>query len=80
MSPLKNNTVELLPPITYTVLIGDKVKVTEDKKSRSRITNFPFEFPDGTRGVVIVCRIKDEPWKPNEDISSVTLTFKPHEN
>jgi hypothetical protein len=64
-----------IPLRTYDILLGDNVKVIEDKKSKARVANFPFEFPDGARGVVILCRIEDEPWIPNKTITKITLQF-----
>jgi cobalamin biosynthesis protein CbiD len=64
------------PIKTYTIMFGDNIKVIEDKKSKTRVANFPFEFPDGTRGIIIVCRVKDESWVPNKTISSITINFK----
>ena len=61
---------------TYDILIGDNVKVIEDKKSKTRVAHFPFEFPDGTRGIMIVCRVKDENWKPSDSISKLLIDFK----
>lgn len=65
-----------LPIRSYTTILGDKVRVTEDKKSKSRIINFPFNFPDGTNGVMIILRLKDEEWVPNQSINRVTVEFK----
>lgn len=60
----------------YTIVIGDNVKVIEDKKSGTRVANFPFEFPDGTRGIAIICRVKDEMWKPSDSLKTINLSFK----
>lgn len=71
-----HKTQEAIRPIrTYDFLLGDNVKVTEDKRSKARIANFPFEFPDGTRGILIVLKVKDEPWKPLKDIKSLHIHF-----
>lgn len=63
------------PIKTYEILLGDKVKVTVDKKSKTRVINFPFEFPDGIPGVIVICRIKDTEWQPSKTISKVTIDF-----
>ncbi len=63
-------------PNSYEIVIGNKVKVITDRKSKSRVVNFPFEFPDGSNGVIILCRVKDEEWVPSTDISSITINFK----
>lgn len=61
---------------SYEINVGDNVKVIEDKKSKTKVANFPFEFPDGTRGIAIICRVKDEPWQPSKTISHITLNFR----
>lgn len=61
-------------------VIGPKTKVLRDSKSKARVMNFPFDFPDDEKGVVIICRIKDEEWVPADDISSVVIVFKEHED
>lgn len=64
------------PTNSYTITIGPKVKVITDKKSKSRVSHFPFELPDGSNGVFILCRIKDEEWVPANTIKDITITFK----
>ena len=66
--------------LSYDIVLGDCVKVTEDKRTKTRIANFPFEFPDGTRGIVIVCRVKDKPWIPSKDITSININFHVESN
>lgn len=61
---------------THTTLIGPKVKVIEDKRTKTRIANFPFEFPNGDNGVLIVCKVKNEEWVPAKEIISITINFK----
>lgn len=62
-------------PNSYEIIVGPKVQVTQDKKSRSRVVSFPFEFPDGEKGAMIILRLKDEDWNPKENLKSVTLNF-----
>lgn len=59
----------------YEIIIGSKVKTIQDKRSKAMVANFPFEFPDGTRGVLIVCKLKDEPWNPSKDLKNLKLEF-----
>ena len=63
-------------PTSYEIVIGSKVPVTEDRRSHSRVISFPFEFPDGEKGAIIVLRLKDEEWKPSESIRSVNIVFQ----
>lgn len=60
----------------FEAIIGSKIKVTTDKKSGSRVINFPFEFPSDDRGMIIICKIKDEEWYPFEEIDSISINFK----
>jgi hypothetical protein len=65
-----------LPVNSHEIFVGKNVKVTVDNKSRTKIINFPFEFPDGGRGVLIMCRVNIGDWVPHEEISSVEIKFK----
>lgn len=56
-------------------MIGPSIKVIKDPKSKTRVFNFPFDFADGEKGVVIVCRIEDAEWKPYQDIKSISIEF-----
>lgn len=62
---------------SHEIIIGKSVKVITDKKSNNtRVVSFPFEFPDESRGIIIVCRIKDEEWVPADSIFSINIEFK----
>ena len=61
---------------TYSTEVGPNVKVTIDKKSGARVISFPFEFPDGTDGIAIVCKMTQLDWKPNKELSNIIITFK----
>lgn len=63
------------PVKEYMITLGSNVKVAVDKKSKSRVINFPFEFPDTSRGVMIICRLEDEDWVPNKTIKNITVQF-----
>lgn len=65
---------------TYSTEVGPRVKVTIDKKSNARVISFPFEFPDGTDGIAIVCKMTVLDWKPSEEIERVIINFKSNEN
>lgn len=60
---------------SHEIILGKNVKVTVDKKSKTRIASFPFEFPDDSKGVLIICRVKDEDWKIHEAIKSINIEF-----
>jgi hypothetical protein len=59
----------------YQIVVGDKAKVIKDKRTKTRVANFPFEFPDGTNGVLILCRVKDEEWVPSKEINSIIINY-----
>lgn len=61
---------------TYSTEVGPHVKVTIDKKSNARVISFPFEFPDGTDGIAIICKMTQLDWKPNQEIERVIVNFK----
>ena len=61
---------------TFEAFIGPKVKVLTDVKSKTRVINFPFDFPNDEKGVIIICRLSDEDWTPSNDIEEITIKFK----
>lgn len=56
--------------------IGEKTKISIDKKSGARVMSLPFEFPDGTDGIVIICKMTQLPWKPSDEILNLNVNFK----
>lgn len=62
---MTNKTEEILVPL--------KIATHQDKKTGARSAAFPFVFPDGENGVVIVTRLKDGEWKPSNHIEKITL-------
>ena len=64
---------------TFEAFIGPKVKVHTDPKSKTRVINFPFDFPNDEKGVIIICRLSDEEWVPSEDIEEIAIKFKYYE-
>jgi hypothetical protein len=61
---------------TFEAFIGPKIKVQTDVKSKTRVINFPFDFPNDDKGVIIICRLTDEDWIPSKDIISININFK----
>jgi hypothetical protein len=78
MLTTKNKTEKPVQPAIkqYIIEIGSNVKVTVDAKSKSRVINTPFEFPDGTKGILVLIKIKDESWVPNKDIKNIQINFQ----
>ncbi len=64
------------PHKNYEIILGKGVKVTMDKRSKTRVVHFPFEFPDGSPGALILCKVKNEDWVPHEEVLSVQINFK----
>lgn len=63
-------------PLQQKILIPDQVQVFEDGKTKAKSVAFPFTFPDGTAGVLIVSRISRAPWQPI-GINNITITYEP---
>lgn len=57
------------------LVIPPKLSVFEDKKSKARTIALPFDFPDGSQGIVMVCRLKSEAWVPAKDIEKLVINF-----
>ena len=74
--PVLASTLPLKKIKTQEFFIGPKIRVTTDPKSKSKVINFPFDFSDETKGVVIICRLDDGEWIPMNDISRITIDMK----
>ena len=61
---------------SHEIILGKNVKVTTDRNSKTRVVNFPFDFPNGDMGVLIVCKVKNADWIPSDDIVSININFK----
>ena len=60
----------------HEIILGPNTKVTSDKRSGAKVISLPFDFPDDTRGIVIICKIKEDNWVPMNEITSVVINFK----
>lgn len=72
-------TVQSIPKIkSHELILGKNIKVTTDKNSRTRVISLPFDFrdEDESRGVVIICKVKDEEWVPADEIEKIVIHFK----
>lgn len=58
------------------VFIGEDISVAQDNVTHYPFIGFPFSFPDGTKGQIVVIRLKDEVWKPAKTMSSISINFK----
>lgn len=50
--------------------------VIKDKKTGAKSVYFPFQFPDGEMGAIIVTRLVKMGWKPEDSISTIKIDFK----
>lgn len=57
------------------IALPEKMSVFVDKKTKARTIALPLEFPDGSHGAVMLCRVKNSDWNPGEMIKSVTINF-----
>lgn len=55
------------------------LQVFDDPRTHSKTVALPFQFPDGTSGIVMVTRLQRAAWKPAELIEKITITYQ-HEN
>lgn len=51
------------------------IKVFKDKKTSARTIAIPFRLSDNESAVLMVTRLKDEEWKPEKEISKITITY-----
>lgn len=61
--------------LTEEITIPASVAVFEDAKSHARTVAFPIDYPDGSHGVVILTRLKNEVWIPSKTIKTITIQY-----
>lgn len=61
--------------VSLVVEIPKTVSVFEDAKSKARTVAFPIDYPDGSHGVIILTRLKDEVWVPSKSIESIVINY-----
>lgn len=59
-----------------TIVVPDKLSVFQDKKTGARTVAFPFDYGDGTHGVMMLTRLINAVWQPADDIESIVINFK----
>lgn len=57
------------------IIIPEKLTIMEDKKSHARSVFFPFNYPDGSHGAIVMVRTKNSNWIPSEHIKSIEVNF-----
>lgn len=60
---------------TQEIKVKEDIKVFNDKKTNARTIALPFRLPDESNAVVMICRLKNEDWKPEKIIKSVTIKY-----
>lgn len=63
----KTKKKEINLPISINVFI--------DPKTKAHSIALPFRLEDNTAAVVIITRLKDEMWKPEQIIKSITINY-----
>lgn len=56
------------------------LSVFTDKKTQAKTIAFPFNFPSTHHGVLMITHLSRLDWVPSEDIASVVINFKDHED
>lgn len=59
-----------------TIVVPPKLVVFSDKKTGFKTVAFPFDYQDGTHGVVMITRLLNELWEPADNVESIILNFK----
>ena len=47
-----------------------------DKKSGAKSVYFPFQFPSGENGAIVVIKLVKMGWQPSDDITDIKINFK----
>lgn len=61
-----NEEVFVIPP---------NLQVFDDSRTHAKTVAFPFQFPDGINGVLMVSRLQRISWKPERIIKKITITY-----
>lgn len=66
--------------ISEQIEVPVKLAVFEDKKTRARSVAFPFDYPTGEHGVIIMTKLNAIPWQPSDYVKSITINFNENAN
>ena len=47
-----------------------------DKKSGAKSVYFPFQFPSGENGAIVMIKLVKMGWIPSDDIENINIKFK----
>ena len=56
--------------------IPEKMSVFTDPKTQAKTIALPFQFPDGSNGIVMVSRLSATPFTPFKVLEKITIKFK----
>jgi hypothetical protein len=56
--------------------IPEKLIPQTDKKSGAKSVYFPFQFPSGENGALVVIKLVKMGWIPINDIENILIKFK----
>lgn len=65
-----------LPIKSAEIEIPEKLAVIPDKKTGAKSVYFPFQFPDGNMGAIIITKLVKMGWEPSSDIEKINISFK----
>lgn len=57
-------------------IIPASLQVFDDPRTHAKTLALPFQFPDGTAGIVMLSRLHRMAWKPSDIIESITIKYK----
>ncbi len=55
--------------------IPEKVLPQTDKKTGAKSVYFPFQFPSGENGAIVVIKLVKMGWVPKDDIKKIKIDF-----
>ena len=47
-----------------------------DKKTGAKSVYFPFQFPSGENGAIVVIKLVKMGWIPSDDLENINIKFK----
>ncbi len=47
-----------------------------DKRTGAKSVYFPFQFPSGENGAIVLIKLVKMGWIPNDDIENIIIKFK----
>lgn len=57
------------------VEIDQDTPVMVDQRTKVKTCAFPFEFPDGSKGILSATKLVKSEWIPSDDLDKIVITF-----